>query len=231
VARCPVAGRSGSGMNGEDPVILSPVLTTGQAASLVIGQNTFDAGAANQGGTPSLATLRRSYAPPLLHNGVLYVPDGGNNRILVYNEGITTENGAAASFVLGQSSADDTTAGVTAEKFNRPNQMLIHNGKFLLTDALNNRVLIWNTIPTANTPADLVLGQENMTSNDSGGTASGMSSPLGMAIVDGKLVVVDNNNNRLLVWNTFPPPKTARLRMLLSGRITLQQPAQTAAGM
>ena len=79
----------------------------------------------------------------------------------------------------------------------------------VVTDSANNRVLIWNSIPTIDgTAADLVLGQTSMTSCAANAgvpaSASTLSNP-GGAWTDGtRLVVNDASNNRVLVWNSFP---------------------------
>ena len=44
-----------------------------------------------------------------------------------------------------------------ATKLNHPVSISANSGKLAVTDRFNNRVLIWNTIPSSNTPPDLVL--------------------------------------------------------------------------
>ena len=45
-------------------------------------------------------------------------------------------------------------------KLNHPVSISANAGKMAVTDRFNNRVLIWNSIPTSNTAPDLVLGQQ-----------------------------------------------------------------------
>lgn len=195
---CSSGGSSGSGAE-------SPELESGQAASLVIGQQSLTEGERNQDGDqPDMSSLDRAYGAPLLEDGVLYVPDYGNNRVLAFEQGIPDVNGQVADFVLGQDSGSDSDSGTAADAFNGPGSMLTHDGKFLLADLSNNRVLIWDEAPTANTPADTVLGQDDMQSSGHGCDASSMRQPHAMAIVEDKLVVSDTRNNRLLVWEEFP---------------------------
>lgn len=83
------------------------------------------------------------------------------------------------------------------------------NRKLVVTDSFNNRVLIWNSIPTANgTAPDLVLGQTGFTSCDSnqGGSASSttLHLPAGVWTDGTRLVVEDDGNNRVLIWDNFP---------------------------
>ena len=92
-----------------------------------------------------------------------------------------------------------------ANKLNHPVSISANYGKFAVTDRFNNRVLIWNTIPSSNTPPDLVLGQANFTTHNSGTGLNNMDFP-GQVIItpDGKVLVADSDNNRVLVWTSFP---------------------------
>ncbi|CAF4558270.1 unnamed protein product [Rotaria sp. Silwood1] len=79
------------------------------------------------------------------------------------------------------------------------------DGKFFVCDTYNNRVLIYNTMPTSNNQdADVVLGQPNFTSNSSGSGANQLNLPSGVCSDGTRLFVVDQANNRILVWNTIP---------------------------
>ena len=80
---------------------------------------------------------------------------------------------------------------------------------------MNNRVLIWNTIPASNNvAADIVLGQQDFThcavndTNNDGATdavsASTLKYPAGVWTDGTRLVVSDFGNNRVLIWNSFP---------------------------
>ena len=92
-----------------------------------------------------------------------------------------------------------------ADKLNHPVSISANYGKLAVTDRFNNRVLIWNTIPSSNTPPDLVLGQANFTTHNSGTGLNNMDFP-GQVIItpDGKVLVADSDNNRVLVWTSFP---------------------------
>src|SRR5260221_138372 len=113
-----------------------------------------------------------------------------------------------ATLVLGQTDFVSSGSGVTASKFNSNDDVFIINNKLFLSDGTNNRVLIWNKIPTQNnTPADIVLGQPDFvssTANNGGVSASTLSGPSGIVSDGTKLIVADANNRRILVWNTIP---------------------------
>jgi hypothetical protein len=96
------------------------------------------------------------------------VVDTSNQRVLVWNT-IPTSNGQAADFALGQANLTSGTfnsGGLSAASLGNPSSAFVAAGKLFVTDGSNNRVLGWNTLPTAMTqPADFVLGQANFTSN------------------------------------------------------------------
>ena len=76
-----------------------------------------------------------------------------------------------------------------------------------VADTENNRVLIWNSIPTVNgAPADIVLGQSVFTSIQQPivVTASSFRGPQGVWIQDGRLYVADTQNHRVLIWRSIP---------------------------
>lgn len=202
---CGGGGASNAAAPKSEPVILSPNLTTGEAAVRVIGQPDFTSSSENQGGAPGLQTMGSAYGAPALYNNSLYVPDSSNNRILGFTQGIPQQNGEAATFVIGQDSDSASASGTGAGSFYQPAAMLIHKGKLLVADWKNNRVLIWNQVPTAGTAdADLVLGQADMNAKLTDCSASGMSAPVGLAIFGDKLLVSDLGNDRILVWEGWP---------------------------
>ena len=97
--------------------------------------------------------------------------------------------------------------------FNRTGGALVfnHNAgiatdgtRLLLADQRNNRVLIWNRLPTANTPPDLVLGQPNFNTNDSGSGRNQLNWPNTVRTDGGRVIVADTFNDRILIWNRFP---------------------------
>jgi len=88
--------------------------------------------------------------------------------------------------------------------FNHPGQVAGDGTRLLLPDRNNNRVLVWNSPPAANEPPDLVLGQPDFNANDSGTTMDRLNWPISAATDGERVVVADTNNNRVLVWRTFP---------------------------
>ncbi|MBI3678922.1 MAG: hypothetical protein HY235_00705 [Acidobacteria bacterium] len=76
--------------------------------------------------------------------------------------------------------------------------------RLLLADRGNNRVLIWSRLPEANEPPDVVLGQPDLDSNDSGEGRHQLNWPIAVATDGVRIVVADTFNDRLLIWNSFP---------------------------
>ena len=95
---------------------------------------------------------------------ILAVADTENNRVLLWKS-IPTTNGQPADLVLGQPDFNTVEPIVaTASSFRGPQGVWIQNGKLFVADTQNNRIMIWNSIPTTNNqPADLELGQSNFT--------------------------------------------------------------------
>jgi hypothetical protein len=175
--------------------------TNGASANLVLGQSTFSSV------TTGLSSIKYNYPSSVYvsASNVLFVTDTGNNRVLKYNALPTTSN-AAANIVIGQTAMSGATSGATNVNLHLPQAVFVHGTKLFVADYFNNRVLIWNTIPTANgAAADTVLGQANFTS---GGLAVSQSRMYGAASVavsaGGVLAVFDASNNRVLIWYAVP---------------------------
>src|SRR5579872_4151410 len=84
-------------------VMYSARFSTGQAASLVLGQgNSFTANTANNGGI-SASSLSTPTSVKFDSSGNLWVADSGPNRVIEYLKGTGFTNGQAASRVEGQS--------------------------------------------------------------------------------------------------------------------------------
>lgn len=156
---------------------------------------------------------------------ILAVADTGNNRVLLWLS-MPTSNGQPADVVLGQSTfnyVEPLTA--TASSFRGPQGVWIQNGKLMVADTGNNRIMIWNSIPTSNNqPADVELGQSNFTSVSPvpptcaplpvpapplpcsllPGTQGTMLDPDSVSSDGVRLFVADTGYNRVLVWNSIP---------------------------
>jgi len=179
-------------------------LSNFQNASVVIGQPDFVSMAVNQGGAAGANTIDDPYGNPLFHNGILYIPDYGNNRVLGFN-GVPASNNASADFVLGQPDFTTTTPNKGANQMYGPETVKGYNGKVFVNEYTNNRVLIWNSVPTTTAqPADVVVGQTGFGLSVADCSQTGINGPESIETVGGKLIVADSQNNRVLIWNTIP---------------------------
>jgi hypothetical protein len=138
----------------------------------------------------------------------LVVVDPGNHRVLVWST-FPTSDGQAADAVLGQATVTAATSGTTDNAMAGPVAVASDGTRLFVADQGNNRVLVFGAIPStgAGAPATVVLGQADFThgSANAGGavTAKSLSSPSGLAVIDGKLFVTDALNHRVVV---FVPP-------------------------
>lgn len=183
---------------------------SGAAADRVIGQ-VDDHGAVWACSPTALAGPESVF----VLDGRLFVADSENDRVLIWNA-VPTDATTAADVVLGQSGLsscepnDDDQDGTedaspTARTLRYPTDVWSDGDRLFVADANNNRILIWNGIPTADfTPADLVLGQPDMFSNRAGRGAAGLNHPYFLHGNGNQLFVADTENHRVLVWNRLP---------------------------
>ncbi|MDP8988533.1 MAG: hypothetical protein M3N41_00440 [Acidobacteriota bacterium] len=189
----------------------------GGTATVVLGQPDFDTTTT----TPTVPITASSMHLPTAvatDGHILAVADTSNNRVLLWKS-IPTVNGQAADIVLGQTGFTSVAlVTVTASAMRGPQGVWIQGSKLFVADTQNNRILIWNTIPTQNNqPADLVLGQPNFTTSppinqvDLTLTAAAniMLSPTSVTSDGTHLFVADLGYNRVLIWNTIPTTNQA----------------------
>jgi hypothetical protein len=112
--------------------------------------------------------------------------------------------------VIGQANFTSNSSGVAANHFESVNGargMFVYNNKLFVSDSGNNRILIFNSLPSSNgATADVVLGQPDFTSNTSnngGVTCSALSTAEDMIVTNnGRLIVSDRH--RILIFNSIP---------------------------
>ena len=182
--------------------------TDGQNASVVIGQPDFTSGAANQGGVADANTIYQAEGRHIVINGVLYIADTRNNRILGFNSVPTTAN-AMADFVIGQPDFTTTTAGIANNQLERPYTIETDGTKFFVAmqgDVNQGRIHVWNSIPTSNVPADYVIGQPDFNQNDTNTCTYNRigNKARDVFVINNKLMIADTTQNRVLVWDQIP---------------------------
>ncbi len=147
--------------------------------------------------------------------------------------------GQAARAVIGQTTFTSQTFGASTTAIGSVGGVAVGNNTIILADSnriglapVNNRVLIFplSQVPDPIAPLPLfvarcevcvgsasnVLGQPNFTTITPATTQNGMNTPIGVATDGIHFAVADTNNNRVLLWNTFPT--------------TLDQPADLVLG-
>jgi DNA-binding beta-propeller fold protein YncE len=176
-------------------------------ADVVLGQPNFTGGLANRGmDRPRADTLNWCYGVAIA-GGRLFVADTGNRRVLVWDR-IPSTSGAGADLVLGQRdfTTRDENAGEGAGPLGMrwPHGIAVNGEAILVSDAGNNRIMVWRSLPQANGVAcDFVLGQADMAGLDHNRaayypTASTLNMPYGLAVSDKRLIVADTANSRLI---------------------------------
>ena len=178
------------------------------AASLVLGQpdfNTFTSGLT--------ANSLRNPTGIATDGTVLAIADTDNNRVLIWLH-LPTVNGQPADVVVGQPNfTSNAPLPPSQTSLRAPSGVWINNGRLFVADTYDDRVLIYNKIPTTNNaPADLVLGQTSftafvqpdLTQQTAVVTASSMQTPVAVTTDGTRLFVADLGENRVMVWNTIP---------------------------
>ena len=172
------------------------------SADIVLGQPNFTSTTINNGGQ-SARTLSGPNAA-VSDGKRLFVADSDNRRVLIYNS-IPTMNFASASVVVGQSDFASSSGIASQSTLVLATQLAVDGERLFVADEGAHRVLIWNKIPTQNgTPADVVLGQTSFTATSSGLAANKFNLPRAVYSDGKKLFVADQNNHRILIWNSIP---------------------------
>lgn len=160
--------------------------------------------------TPSPSVLFGPRGACLLPDGSLWVADTGHHRILGWKKTPTVDN-QPADILIGQpdflSEGRNAKGPASAATLNVPTGVSAWGNGLAVADAWNHRVLLWKTVPThLNQPADIILGQMNehdVVANfgQDHPTHASMHWPYGVSEIDGRIVVSDSGNRRVLVWN------------------------------
>jgi uncharacterized protein (TIGR03437 family) len=180
------------------------------SASVVVGQTDFT------GYLPN-TTQNGLYNPTAVatDGNIMVVADTDSNRVLIWKS-IPTTNGANADIVLGQPDFTSGSAGTSNKAMRGPQGVWIQGTRLFVADTDNSRIMVWNTIPTANNQAaDYVLGEPDFntappaTTLDLPATASNLFSPVSVTSDGQRLYVADLGHARVLIWNSIPTQTNA----------------------
>ncbi|WP_224248331.1 NHL repeat-containing protein [Hyalangium gracile] len=217
--RCALTGGSGTvaGPVTDITVQCTPwfALTTFQPAKLVLGQNDFTLRLPNQGDSTGYTTQFRPAGHPTLVEGRLYVSDSGNHRIVGFDV-MPTANGPSASFFLGQIDFFPHSESAGPRGLARPATIAVEAGRMVVADRGNNRVVVHLSTPKDTfVPANAIVGQPDFLNISPRCDRRSLRTPSGVSLVQGKLVVADTDNHRVLIWNTLPTSHNAAADLVL----------------
>jgi uncharacterized protein (TIGR03437 family) len=194
----------------QDPTIIGSTcgVCRGQA-SMVLGQPDFVSS-----DIALTATGMRNPTGIATDGKVVAVADTDNNRILIWLS-VPHANGQPPDVVVGQKDFTHNATSVppTATSLRGPIGVWIAGGKLYVADTQDNRVLIYNKIPTTNgVAADVVIGQPNFTSfvqpdltlNNATPAANNMQDPISVTTDATHMYVADLGQSRVLIFNTIP---------------------------
>jgi len=172
-------------------------LSTGEAASLVIGQSSFTT---NYYTVTNSTALNTPNALAFDSSGNLWVADVLNGRVLEYTAPFSTHE--AASLVIGEPSLTANNDEVTKTGLNAPNSLAFDSsGNLWVADG--HRVLEYTTPLITHEAASIVIGQNNFQNSSTVTTSTGLNTPNGLAFdSSGNLWVADKLNNRVLRYTT-----------------------------
>ena len=200
---------------------------SGMAATHVLGQEDFESyevataadrlsfgtrnarGIGPAGGRPAAMALDKI-------NQRLFVADGENNRVLVFDmHPDRIRNGADAIGVIGQTDFTSNEPGLSAAKFSLPGDMVMDeaNQRLFVELPFQDRILVFDVSPATFTnglAASWVIGQPDFTSTGGGIGRNRIQQPDGISydpLLD-HLYVTDKYNNRILTFDVSPARMT-----------------------
>ncbi|WP_411727115.1 hypothetical protein [Methyloglobulus sp.] len=200
-------------------------------ADIVVGQADFNSGIANRGqDTAAANSMHWPYGVAWL-DGHLLVADAENRRVLIW-KGFPENDGQPADFVLGQhdfNCRDENAGGEpNAMSMRWPHGIALWQGHLCVSDAGNNRIMVWKGIPNSNGAAcEFVLGQKQSDLVDHNQSlywprANSLNMPYAIAAANEWLLVADTANSRLLGWHIDDLATDAAARAL-TGQLNFHQ--------
>lgn len=186
---------------------------SGADADDVFGQPNFTTNISNFGGSTGYPTDQSLQSPKgVWTDGTRFIiADSGNHRVLIFNS--IPNHLSHADVVVGQpdfNSMDPNAGGLSGHSLYYPYFACTDGTRLFIADRSNNRVLVYNAIPSENySPADRVIGQTSFTNNminqpDATISAHGLQSPSSCLVRGNRLYIGDENNTRVLIYNDVP---------------------------
>ena len=192
--------------------------STGEAASLVLGQSNFTGSASALTSTG----LYNPYGIAFDSSGNLWVADLQNERVLEYTAPFST--GEAATLVIGEPNFTTANDDVSKKGLNAPDAVTFDSsGNLWVADG--HRVLEYTTPFSTHEAANLVIGQNTFTNSSTVTTSTGLDAPDALTFDSGQnLWVADTDNNRVLEYTA--PLSTGQAASLVIGQPNFTSSAQ-----
>lgn len=181
-------------------------------ADLVLGQTDFTTRDENAGAPAGASGMRWPHTI-CVADGMVLVPDAGNNRVMVWRQ-MPTRNGAPCDFVLGQTdvtSVDHNRAAYypTATAMSMPYGLTRQGDRIAVADTANSR-LVGFEIDVLDMGADATSLTGQRTFEAKGDNRWGppvrdsLCWPYGVAACGETLIIADSGNSRVLLWEAAP---------------------------
>jgi uncharacterized protein (TIGR03437 family) len=172
------------------------------SADLVLGQSDFNTGTAASTGPGS---FRSPTAVAVGPDGGIFVSDTGNNRVLEFAAGASTN--AAAIRAFGQPNFASSTGprAVSAQTLTEPKGLAVDQAfNLYVADSAANRVLVYaNTrdAASASNAAAIVIGSDAFNAVRTGSSRTRIEGPSDVSLDSlGRIYVADARNNRVLIF-------------------------------
>jgi sugar lactone lactonase YvrE len=186
-------------------------LNSDAAADIVVGQPDFSTVGCNTGGH-SASSLCYPRGVVMDHDGNLFVADGGNGVVRIYENFFATDAVADREIIPGAPFTLGVPSGIALDS----------SGNLYISDQYNSRVLLYLQPLTTDLIPDKVFGQPNFTANfgyygcdPNGPSASNLCQPVDVKVdTRGNLFVSDIANSRVLVYENALTGDTVADRVL-----------------
>ncbi len=190
-------------------------LKNGQSADLVLGQPDFNRTIVNypsgSATKPGATGLNVPVGLAIDSSGNVYVADTGNSRVLRFPAPFASGQtaGEAADLVLGQQNFTSIITDATAVTLNGPTSIALTSaaalgsggGYLVVSDAAQNRVLLYQQPFVSGMSAAVVLGQSNFTLSSATAGTAGLNGPRGVAVdIQDRVFVADTGNARVQIY-------------------------------
>lgn len=204
-----------------------PKFSSGQSASLVLGQPDF----ASNGYYVCQSCLAAPHGIAFDKSGNLWVADSASNRVVRFSPPFS--DGMDANLVIGQSNFTAVGSSASQSGFYAPVGFAFDpSGNLWVSDLGNSRILQFRPPFTTGMSASLVIGQPNFVSAAASTTQSGLFFPQSIAFdSSGSLWVADTSNSRILRFS--PPFSDGMMASLVIGQqdFTSNEFATTQTGL